>query len=245
MLLKIAETVLPILQHTLPAQPLVPFKEQSANALAILKDDAATASAVFRAATLLVGRQLLTWEPESIWLELLDQGVDLSEVNRDKLMAVSTLIQIPSFYWEVNAFENTALAFNSINVLPESLQEASPAQLSWAVYEAELLMRAEGHDPEFDYEPARYAAVSMHRAGYIVAPELLVFAQQELDKLTRGQKDTAQDVIKRWDAMDKTKLDTEKFEESSVGVQLSLLAVSHLYVNERAERYASELKQLT
>jgi hypothetical protein len=244
MLLKVAVEALNTLAKPLPAIPLAPDAGQTDDARQILQDTESCATSVYRAACKLVGKQLLNWEPESIWFELKDHEVDLSDVNRDKLLAVSTLLQYPAFYWDAGIFENTTMAFNNYNVMPEVLQEATPAQLSWAVYEAELLMRSDGQDPEFDYEPARYAAVVMHRQGLLLAPSLLVFAQEELDKLNRGHKDLAEEVKKRWEALDKNKLDTVEFKEDSIDVQLSQLATIELYVNERAKRYSEELKRL-
>jgi len=244
MLIKVAIEALNTLAKPLPVVPLAPDAGQTDAARQLLQDTESCATSVYRAACKLIGKQFLSWEPESIWLELKDHDIVLSDVNRDKLLAVSTLMQYPAFYWDVGVFENTTMAFNNYIVLPEALQEATPAQLSWAVYEAELLMQSAGSDPEFDYEPARYAAVVMHRQGMLLAPGLLVFAQEELDKLNRGHKDLAEEVKKRWEALDKDKLDTEEFKENPIDVQLGLLAAVELYVNERAKRYSEELKQI-
>lgn len=245
MLLKIAAEVAPVLRREQPIVPLSLAPDVQQAARAILADRDATATAVFRAACALLGGQVMNWEPESIWMELRDLDIAVPGPNKEKILAVSSLIQTPAFYWDVNVFEDTALAFNSEPVIVEVLQEASPAQLCWAVYEAEVLLRSQGKDPEFDYEPAKYAAVCMHRAGLVVAPDGLEFAQEELDKLTQGHKDLKDEVNKRWAALNgKTKLEDIELQETPVDVQLGMLAATQLYVNERAARYRRELDSL-
>jgi len=243
-LVKLAEESIPFVRAA-PSFIPVPLREERKNAAkAILTDDEAVATAVHRAAELLLGNQIRNWEPESIWLGLRDHGLDISVTNRDKIMAINTLLVIPAFYWEVNAFEDTCLAFNNEIVIPEALQECSPAQLSWGVYEAELLMQANDQDPEFDYEPAKYVAVSLHREGFLLAPELLVFAQRELDRLTRSNEDLIPTVKERWEKLNKDKLDTMEFVETPIDVQLAKLAAIHLYLGERATKYRGDLAKL-
>ena len=245
-LLKLAQDIVPLFNDQPTTFEPIPLKvEHKAAAKRILEDEEATATGVSRSAEMLLGHQIRNWEPESIWLELEDKGVDVPQLNRDKLLAVNSLLIAPAFYWDANIFEKTALAFNNEPVIPELLQEASPGQLSWAVYEAELLMYREGLDPHFDYEPTNYAAVVLHRDGFILAPELLVFAQEELDKLTRGHKDLQDKVKQRWEKVDKAKLDTLELEEEPVDVQLGLLSSVWLYVHERAERYRQDAAALT
>jgi hypothetical protein len=210
-----------------------------------MMNEDATATAVFEAAKRLLGPGFLAWEPESIWLELKDHGVDMDQTNRDKLMAASTLIQTGGFYWDAAAFENTTMAFNDLPIAPDAIQEASPAQLAWAVFEAELLLHREYQEPgEFDYEPARYAAVSMNRAGHIVAPESLAFAQEELDKLNQGNLDLKDKIKQRWENLDKSNLTELELAETPLDTQIGYLAACHLYVEGRARQLQRELDSL-
>lgn len=210
----------------------------------MMNEDAA-ATAVFEAAKRLLGPGFLAWEPESIWLELKDHGVDMDQTNRDKLMAASTLIQTGGFYWDAAAFENTAMAFNDLPIAPDAIQEASPAQLAWTVFEAELLLHREYQEPgEFDYEPARYAAVSMNRAGHVVAPESLAFAQGELDKLNQGNLDLKDKIKQRWENLDKSNLIELELAETPLDTQIGYLAACHLYVEGRARQLQRELDLL-
>ena len=241
MLVKLAAEIVPGLKRRPSYQPLPLGTERRDGVREIIVDDEACATAVFRATQTLLGQQILGWEPESIWLELEMHNLDISEINRDKFMAMSTLLQVPAFFWDANMFENTSLAFNNVPVIPEMLQEASPAQLSWATYEAVLAMQGESIDPEFDYEPKKYAAVSMQREGLVLAPEVLVFAQAELDKLNRGNQEIKGEVKSRWEEVDKTKLDALELSESPTDVQLGKFAAIQMYMNERALKYGQDL----
>lgn len=211
----------------------------------LMKEDA-TATAIFEAAKRLLGPSFLAWEPESIWLELADHNVNMDPVSRDKLMAASTLIQTGGFYWDAAAFENITLAFNDLPVVPEAIQEASPAQLSWAVFESKLILNRQLQESgEFDYESERYAAVSMYRTGYILAPELLEFAQIELDKLNQGHIDLKDQIQKRWKGLNKSRLDELKLAETPLDVQIGYLSSVHLYVESRARQLKKELASLS
>jgi hypothetical protein len=211
----------------------------------ILLDEDATASAVFESAKRVLGPGFVAWEPETIWLDLADEDVDVDLENRDKLLACITLLVTRSFYWDAAVFENTSMAFNDIPSAPEALQEASPAEMSWAVFEAQYLLRREyQNEGEFDYEPAKYAAVSLFRAGFLVAPEMLSFAQEELDRLNQGHRDLKPQVEQRWSKLDKTKLTELELDETPLDIQTGYLAAVHLYVEERARRLKREIASL-
>jgi hypothetical protein len=204
----------------------------------ILLNEDATASAVFAATKKLIGDTFLVWEPESIWLELESHGINLGHINRDKLQAVITLITTGSFYWDAAVFENTAIAFDSLPVEPEGLQEASPAQLAWAVLEADWLHKDGG---VFDYEPAQYAAVSMYRAGMVLAPEPLSFAQPSLDSMNFETLELRDEVAKRWAELDKDKLPREEFQETPVDVQLAHLSSIYIFIQDKAKQLKEEM----
>lgn len=218
-----------------------PAKERAKK---VLEDEDATATAVFLATHQLLGNAFLAWEPESIWLELEDKGVDLSLENRDKLLATLTILQVDAFHWDALVFENTVEAFNNIPSAPDAIQEASPGEIAWGAFEAELLAQYAGYVGEYDYEPARYTALSMYRDGLVVAPELLTFAQEELDALNTDAKDLKASTISRWNEIDKTKLDDLKLEETPEDIQLARLAAIYIYVGERAQRLQREVEKL-
>jgi hypothetical protein len=210
----------------------------------ILADDEATATAVFLATHQLIGNAFLAWEPESIWLELSDKGVDLSLENRDKLLATITIMHGDAFHWDALVFENTVEAFNNIPSAPDAIQEASPGEIAWGAFEAELLAQYAGYVGEYDYEPSRYTALSMHRDGLVVAPELLTFAQNELDAFNADSSELKASTISRWDKTDKTKLEDLDLEETPEDIQVARLAAIHVYLGDRAQRLSNEVEKL-
>jgi hypothetical protein len=204
--------------------------------------DASTSAVVLMACLPTLLGDFLAWEPESIWLELQHQGVDLPVENRAKIMAAVALRLVPSFYWDGIVFEKTALALDGIAPNADILEEASPARLAWAVVEAAwILRRAKETAYEVGSEPRAYAGVVLARAGYIIAPEQLEFAQHALTR-ERFHKGELYDEIKtRWAAVDKDRLEQLTLTESPIDVQIARLAVVELHVRERRARAERDL----
>lgn len=199
----------------------------------------------FSLVQLLGSSTFLTWEPESIWLELVHEfQLNLPLVNRDKVSAFITAIQMDAYHWDALIFENTAKAFNHELSSPDTVQEASPAELAWSVFLCEVIARHTGRENPYDHEPTKYAALSMHRSGLLLAPELLVFAQEELDKFNQQGKTVAQAVSDAWATVNKEKLEELSLAETPVDVQLGKLAAIHLYVGQQADSLHREISEL-
>lgn len=210
-----------------------------------LLTDPGTSTLALLVAAKAVAGEWHEWEPETLWLTLHDKGVDVPGQNRAKLMAALTLIYVPSFYWDGIVFEKTALAFDGHEPNPDTLEEANVAQLTWAVLEAAKIRRHFHEEPpEFDHEPRAYAGVVLHREGFLLAPDALSFAQEQLDKNNRGLEDLRGQVAEKWAALDKKNLPAHTLGESPLDVQLARLAAVELHVQEREARLADELRQL-
>jgi len=161
-----------------------------------------TAAVVLLSATKALLGDFDTWEPESLWLELERRGLEVPAPNRVKLQAALTLLWVPSFYWDGVVFEKTALAFDHVVTNPDALEEATAAQLAWAVREAAWILSRQGALPhDFAHEPAAYTAVVLHREGLVEAPESLAFAQLQLDRLNRGGDEMRPRVEASWQAL--------------------------------------------
>jgi hypothetical protein len=208
--------------------------------------DSSSAIGIMLAAKELLGDHH-SWEPESVWLSLKERGIDLSEANRSKLMAAVALVYVPSFYWDGVVFEKTALALDGVVGNPDALEEATSAQLAWAVEEAGWIARINHLDtPVFQHEPSAYAAVVLHREGMVLAPRQLSFAQELLDEMNRrGDRDLKERVRERWDAMKGEGLAGHTYGEDPEGVQLARLAAVELHVQERDDAAGSEASRLT
>lgn len=173
------------------------------------------------------------WEPESLWLTLERDGVDVSARSRDKIQAGLALLLVPAFYWDAHVYEKTAIAFDQRLSNPDAIEEASSAQLAWATVEASWVLSLENRKvPDFANEPTAYSAVVMHREGLLLAPEQLKFAQETLTRMNHasGGLSTVKD---RWAALDKKALETHAFEETEEGVHLARLAAIEMHVQHK------------
>jgi len=248
MLVETTRHVLPVLQRSQSLQKNDVSAAARKRAINAFRDDTSFSSVLLVAARALFGNQCLVWEPESFWTAFaVEYDLDVPTLNRAKFLAASTLVQTPRFYSDANVFEKTCLTFCDTMPIPGAINEASPAQMAWGVLEAEMLMQAEGTTPEFDYEPKRYAATSMARDGLVLAPGLLVFSQDELNKQIRSSvEDTIRAVHQTWERISKDSEDLRDYEYSNtaVDVQLAKLASVELYVRGRAARYGAELAAL-
>lgn len=221
---------------------------QQREAEAMLRDPHTTATGCFRAAEAVCGNTFRSWEPDSLWLTLDRRGIDVPLVNRDKLLAAVTMSMVPAFWWEVNAFENTVMAFNNVVSNPEIMQEATPAQITWAVYEAELLysqIEDMEDTPVFDREPTLYTAVVLHREGFLRPPDMLSFAQTALQSMNKnGTQVSINDLDTAWSKLRKMDLEGIKLGDTPLEIQLGRLAAVQLYVEERRKQYDDDLARL-
>jgi len=146
-----------------------------------LKDTEAPAILVHSAAQNLLTNNFINYEPETIWLELEKLGLDIPVINRNKIMMINTLLSTDPIIYDVHMFKNMVLCFN--NEIPnfDSTEEADPEQIAWAILNLNFLEPKRTY--YFDYEPVVYTAAVLHRNGFILAPEILDFAQEDLDTL--------------------------------------------------------------
>lgn len=213
--------------------------------------DQRTATGLYMAARTLYGADFLHWEPETLWLTLQHDGIELPLRARDKLMAAMTLQLNPAFYWDHIVFQNTVQALNDEQVLPESVQECHPAHMAWAVKEAGILRGLDPHDheiPEFDEDVQLYVAVCLKRAGFLIPPDAL--DEEEfviaLDKQYPPKaKNARTEVRDAWKKLPKTRLQHTEFAEDPLGVQLAQLSACYVYVEMKAEEVAAEIHDLS
>lgn len=223
------------------------------NAKAILKSCDARALAAIVATERILGPQFLAWEPETIRVELADEGVEITSANFDALMAAITLRVTTNFYWDANTFENVIVALNAHNVVFDTLQEVTPAQIAWGVTQAHLIVdKLSNHDipkklsrdDRFDYEPVCFAVAACMHAGMSVAPKELSFCRELLDKRTQSDREFVSQIKKAWRKMDKTKLSAYTFKDTPVDIQLSKMATVVLYVQAENKELEKQLALL-
>jgi hypothetical protein len=220
-----------------------PTNAQKAYAKEVMQDSEATATAVFIAARHLLGPTFLSYEPETLWLEL-----DPCSANRDKLMAAIALAMTPSFYWDYRVFGATVHALSNDLVRPEEVPHCDAGPMAWTAYEAELLFSlsdGESTRPEFDESVEAYVAVSLFDEGFVLPPTGLKFATAELKaKLPKDAALLLEETEKAWAALPKEKFEQNKFDDSPLGAQLDKLATSWLYVSEKTKRMRQDLEKL-
>jgi hypothetical protein len=220
-------------------------------ALALLKSEAEnTAAAVYTAVRSLYGIGILDWEPDTLRMSFAKDGIELEETEFDKLLAAITLQTVASFYWDNLVFQRTVQSFNSVLYDPESLQEPCVAHMAWAVHEAAIVRGLDPDDtniPDYDEDVQQFVAVVLKRAGWVYPPEDLSFVEDNLDNMFPAKSNASRlkkEVKEAWDKLDKEALERTEFAEDALGVQLSKLASCYLYVQDQAEKFASEIISL-
>ena len=220
-----------------------PNNAQKAYAKEVMQDPTASATAVLIAARHLLGPTFLSYEPETIWLEL-----DPCPNARDKLMAAMALDMTPSFYWDYRVFGATTHALNDEAVAPETVPNCTPEQMAWATFEAELLFAitdGESTRPEYDESIEAYVAVCLFEAGLAIPPVGLGFAKEELDKnISPDALSLKTETEKAWAALPKEKLELHKFDDNALGAQLKKLAATWTYVSDRTVALRGNIAKL-
>lgn len=225
---------------------------QESYAKLLVQDEDAIAKSVFVAFKRIFGERAPVYEPDTLRKAAKDFGLKIPDTNFDKFQAAATLLATPTFFWEVNTFEQTVRAFNGLEIDVDALYGAHPAELAWGCIHAlsiakgsALARPVEGDLSEYiDYEPLEYVTLILLNEGYVVAPRGLGWAQERLDELCKSHCDLKNDVQKRWLALEKGALADTSFEESPVGVQLARLASCEVYVREKEKQLAAELQRL-
>ena len=207
-----------------------------------------SATALLMALRNMYGVDILFWEPETIWVTLDKEGIDLTESARNKVQAAISLIRNPIFFSDNLVFQRTTKALNGEPFDPEAIQECHPAHMAWAVYESSVIR---GFDPEtqgipeIDEDVQQYAAVCLKRAGYVYPPDQLKPVQDNLlSLLPDSSKPLAEEVKKSWAHLDKEALSEREFKEDPLGVQLAQLASCYEYVKSSAALMAADVMEI-
>jgi hypothetical protein len=205
-------------------------------AKAALRVEETCASACLRALRCLFDTQWLSWEPETVWLELHHMGVDVPVGNRNQIMAGRSLITTGRFWYDATAFEAACIAFNNDEPTFFGIEDAPVAYINWAVYEADRIHKDfENEVLEFDREPIAYTAVQLYREGFVIAPEHLEMAQEELNKALPTEVKALQKLVREgWATAPRGQaLLDAAFPETPAGVQLARLAAVQLHFDRR------------
>jgi hypothetical protein len=176
-------------------------------------------------------------------------GIDLSVICRDKLQAALALVTNPQFYWDHIVFENTVHAFMGTICNPDVIQECHASEMAWGAYEADVIrgMDPEGKgDIEFDEDVQQYIAVCLKRSGFVCAPNPLEIVDDNLAELLPDEAKYLRKSVKRaWEGLDKEALAHTEFAEDPLGVNLSRLAGTYIYMEDLAKDMGQDFLDLS
>lgn len=181
---------------------------------------------LIRSITAKLGPHWISWEPETLWVELKRVWRDkLPEALKDKIQAAKSLLVTNAFWRDHLAFEKVVMAFNDQVPLFDQYQNPSPAMIANAIQEASEIRRA-----PFSGEVLRYIASAAYEDGLVVLPEPLDIAQAHLDDLCRSTvgRNLKEDIARRW--KESKGAPEGMYAETPTGVHLAKMAAIQEYV---------------
>lgn len=163
----------------------------------------------------------LEWEPETIWITVeKDFRTPISELTKNKIGAVKTILLTDSFWREWHVLEKITQAFNGHIPELHMMEVPSVGELAWAIAEANYVQPGN----EFSEETIQYIRGLCTSEGYVLYPEQLKFAQ------ARPLGTLAQDVEGAWEMI--RNLKKVDIIENALGVNLVRLQAVQKHVEE-------------
>lgn len=207
----------------------------------VLLDPTCAISSAVAAAKNLLGKEMLTWDPDTIQITLKAQLGNVPDDLMAKLLAGITILTNQAWTYDHEVLFAFALACCGIPADGEAVPHPTPEQLCWAVDELQFLFGKaitvdEGFDPQ-TVDPA--VAVVLHDEGYVLAPDLLHFVQEELDALNCKDVDQLRRKVEKfWSAKKdcdgrELRAAADAIEDDAVKIQIGRLVNCELYVRER------------
>lgn len=147
--------------------------KQSSSILSLLEEADANPVKIMLVLDQKWGTEWKGWEPETITQMIKDEGVEVSKVNLDKIMAIKVLVNTGEFWSNPRTFEKVCLAFSSRMVDWGVVQEPRVHEIAACVA---LIERYIAEDT-FSDTVAAYVAGAAVRDGYVLLPPSLSFAE--------------------------------------------------------------------
>ncbi len=129
------------------------------------------------AAELLPG-DFLQWHPQTILAELERiGGVDIPQINFDRLMAAITIVTTDLFWRDEDKFVKLCNVLSGTPLDPDVFDPADSIECAWGINEALLLDPPDDSDPEpFSDEIRHYVGHVLKEEGYVSPPDVLKIA---------------------------------------------------------------------
>jgi hypothetical protein len=212
----------------------------------ILKDNDSCAYACMRAADILLSDAWFVWEPETIWLDLHERGVDVPVGNRDQMMAGRNIVTTGRVTYDALVFDKTCIAMNNEFANFEALDDSPVEYIAWGSEEIyRIYLHYTGNNFEYDREPVAFTGVQLYRQGFVVAPDNLMWAQPDLEThYVEFPTELKKRVMLAWSSISKEDLRDHPYPETPLGVQLAKLAAAQIHFNEKKSRLLRDLAKL-
>ena len=124
------------------------------------------------------GTDFFDWEPTTFNLECAANfGVELADVNKDKVWALVTVLSTDLFYVSLESFIPIANSLNDSEADFEDYDPVTGEEAAWAITEANLVDPPENNaDPgeRFGHDIKRYIGVTLKTEGVTTPPPSLV-----------------------------------------------------------------------
>jgi len=127
------------------------------------------------------GTEALTWEPNTILLEIEEEfNVDLPQLALDKLLVGIQILTTDRFYKSLPDFISFCNVLSGDTYRPDMWDPADAEEVAWGVTEALLIYPPEDNDEEpFTDEIRAYIGAVLDREGLINPPDILRIALRQ------------------------------------------------------------------
>lgn len=122
------------------------------------------------------GIEFFEWEPETLDAEITSRfGVDMPDVNRDKLWSLVTALTTTLFYTSLETFIPTCNSLNGSVADFDNYDPVTSEEAAWGIVEVTLVDPPEKGDPagRFSHEIKRYVALTLQAEGITTPPAFL------------------------------------------------------------------------
>lgn len=119
------------------------------------------------------GSEMLDWEPQTLDMEARQNwGVDIPQVNKDKIWALITELTTNLFYSSLDAFTHICNALNGSGADFENYDFASVQEMCWTLAEVQLLDPPD-EDEQFNSEIISYMAERLKTEAFERVPKIM------------------------------------------------------------------------
>ena len=137
---------------------------------------------------------ILYFEPESIWLDVRDvYGVEIPQVNKDKVQAMINLLTSNQLYVDPIVFNACCQAFNDQEVTFNSFEPVGVEEAAWGVIEIALNDKDGTPEDKFSEEVKRFIGAIVDFRGLLTPPPVLASLAKSDEDPSEGMNQYADD----------------------------------------------------